>query len=270
MNIKNYYFHTISKYQKEDIYNKFEFILRDGKLKSQRLLNNNDVKFNGVDYISLAKYTDISEYKTFIIDENNFNNSKLSKLFDTYEKYLENLKLYEWLDTPISKEEFFIKNNVNDRKEYYNYLASIARVYPVDIEFLYKTTNDVIYKYILDMIDDSILYCNKSEYCFEEYIRNSSGITFIFPKEINAIDVNIIPNLPFDIENKLVEKIENLTTRYSNQIGEVQVKDCIDINMSVGILINENISKKNILDLLKKYNFDIKIYKLIENKLVEL
>lgn len=56
------------------------------------------------------------------------------------------------------------------------------------------------------MVDDDILYCNKTEYCFEEYIRSSKKIIFIFPKTINAIEVKIIPYLPFKIESKLVKK----------------------------------------------------------------
>ena len=76
--------------------------------------------------------------------------------------------------------------------------------------------------------------------------------------------------MPFEIENKLVKKIENLSTRYSNQIGEVQVKNYININRAIGILINNNVSKEYVLNLLKKYNINIKIYKLTDDKLVEL
>lgn len=46
MNIKDFYFHTISKFDNKEIYINFESILKDGKLKSQKLLNNNEIKFN--------------------------------------------------------------------------------------------------------------------------------------------------------------------------------------------------------------------------------
>lgn len=271
MNIIDYYFHTILKDKNEDgIYTNFEEILKDGKLKSQKLLNNNVTKFNGLDYISLASYVKPTEYKTFIIDENKFNLSKLSKIFDSYNDYLDNLKLCEWLNEPISKKEFFIKYKNDNKRDYYNYLDSISRRYPVDIKYLYNETNDIVYKYILEMIDDDILYCNSQDYCFLEYVEKSNGITFIFPMTIEIINVNIIPNLPFEIESKLVEKIENLSNRYSNQIGEVQVKDYLDVENAVGILIADNINKDIVLNLLKKYKLNIKIYKLIENKLIEI
>lgn len=272
MDINNYYFHTILKDNtKDEIYKNFEDILKDRKLKSQKLLNNNEMKFNGIDYISLASYKKESEYKTFIIDENEYSHSKLSTLFDTYDDYLNYLKQDNWLEKPLSKEEFFEKYNTTNKREYYNYLDSIARTYPIDIKYLYKKTNDLIYKDILEIINDDILYCNKSEYCFEEYIRKSKGITFIFPKNINAVEVKNIPNLPFEVENKLIKKIQHLSTRYSNQIGEVQVKDYLDIESAIGIIINEDfIDKKIISKLLIKYNFNIKIFKLKENQLIEL
>lgn len=271
MNIGNHYFHTLLKDNVGDkIYNNFEAILKDGKLKSQGLLNNVETKFNGLDYISLASYVEKSEYKTLVIDKENYKTSGLSKLFESYEEYLAYLKLDEWLEKPKSREEFFRENNTNDKREYYNYLDSISRRYPVDIKYLYEKTSNIIYKYILDMIEDDILYCNKTEYCFEEYIRNSKGITFIFPKEIDVVSIHIIPNLPFDVESKLVKKTESLSTRYSNQIGEVQVKEYINIDKAVGILINDNISKERIFNLLKKYKIDIKLYCLLNDRLIEL
>lgn len=130
-------------------------------------------------------------------------------------------------------------------------------------------TNDIVYKYILDMIDGNILYCNKLEYCFDEYIRKSKGITFVFPRKIDIIDVHTIPNLPFEIENKLVEILENTTTKYSNQIGDVQVKDYLDVSLAIGILTNNNINQQLILELLKKYNLNIKICKLLADELIE-
>lgn len=271
MNIKDYYFHTISKDKKDNvIYNHFECIIKDGKLKSQKLLNNNEMKFNGLEYISVAEYIEPSLYKTFIIDKDNYNKSELSKIFISYQDYLEYLKSNEWLELPLSKEEFFKKYNTNEKRDYYNYLDSISRTYPVDIEYLYKLTGDIIYKYILEMIDSTILYCNKSEYCFNQYIRNSTGITFIFPKNLDIVNVNIIPNLPFNIESKLVKTLQNLSNRYSNQIGEVQVKGYIEVNKAIGLLIDDNINKEQILNILNKYNLNLMLYKLKNDEIIEI
>lgn len=218
MNINNYYFHTILKDNNKEnqIYDNFEEILKDGKLKSQRLLHKNEIKFNGQDYISLASFVEPSEYKVFVLDKKYYNMSKLSNIFGSYNDYLEYLKLHNYLEQPLSEEEFFKNYNTNNKRDYFNYLDSISRKYPVDIRCLYEITNDIIYKNILDIIDGDIVYCYKSEYCFEEHIRNSKGITFIFPKTINVTDVTIIPNLPFEIESELVKKVQNLSKRCSN------------------------------------------------------
>ena len=158
----------------------------------------------------------------------------------------------------------------NDTKQkYFNYLDSISRTYPVDIKYLFNTTNDIIFKQIFDIINDDILYCNKSEYCFEEYIRNSKGITFIFPKSIDVKKVNIIPNMPFEVESKLVNMIQNLDERYSNQKGEVQVKDYLNISKAIGIIINDNLDLKLIKNIMKNYNYNYKIYKIVNNSLIE-
>lgn len=270
MNINDYYFHTISKFNVDNVLEDFNEILCDGRLKSQKLLGNSDSKFNGLDYISLASYVEPSEYKVFVIDEENFKNSKLSRVFSSYNKYLDFLKLDNYLEQPISMKEYFEINNTTNKRDYFNYVDSISRTYPVDINYLYKLTNDIIYKYILDMINDEILYCNKSEYCFDEYIRKSNGITFIFPKNISTEKVTIIPNLPFEIESKLVDMIQNSEVRYSNQIGEFQIKDYIDIDNASGIIVNKDIDLKIVKGILKKYNYNIKTYKLIENKLIEI
>ena len=97
----------------------------------------------------------------------------------------------------------------------------------------------------------------------------TNGITFIFNKNINVEKINIIPNLPFEIENKLVSSIEKLNNRYSNLIGEVQVKDKLSINHAIGVIIKNNLDIEKVKDLLKKYNYNIKVYKMEKDKLVE-
>lgn len=269
MDIKDFYFHTISKFDNKEIYNNFESILKDGKLKSQKLLNNNEIKFNGLEYISLAEYVEPSQYKVVCLKELDYNNSKLSTLFDSYSEYLKYLQLDNYKEVPMTKDEYFKLYNTTNKTKYFNYLGSISRTYPVDIKYLFNTTNDTIFKQILDIINDDILYCNKSEYCFEEYIRNSKGITFVFPKSIDVKKVNIIPNMPFEVESKLVNMIQNLDERYSNQKGEVQVKDYLDISNAIGIIINDNLNLKLIKNIMKTYNYNYKIYKIVNNSLIE-
>ena len=267
--LKDYYYHTISKDNVDDTYLVFESVLKDKKLKSQQLLGKSETKFNGSNYVSIASYPEYSEYKSFIIEENDFNKSKLSNLFDNYNSYLDYMKLDNELEIPLSKEDFFKKNNTYDKMKYYDYLDSISRTYPVDIAYLYNKTKDKIYKYILEMIDDNILYCYKSDNCFDLYIRNSKGITFVFHKSIEVENVNIIPNLPSDLELKLVNKISDLSDRYSNLIGELQVKDYIDINKSIGIIVSDEIDLNKVKDLLKNNSLNIKLFKIEDNYLIE-
>ena len=269
-NLENYYYHTISKDDVKQTYEILEKVLNDGQLKTQQLLGKNEVKFNGMNYISLASYVENNEYKTFIVDENSFNDSKLANIFDNYNSYLDYMKLDSQLEIPLSKEEFFIKNNTNNKRNYYNYLDSITRTYPVDISYLYRKTNDEIYKYILEMIDNEILYCYPSGNCFDEYIKNTKGITFVFPKNIKIENVTIIPNLPFEIESKLVIKISNEVNRYSNLIGEVQVKDFIYIDNAIGIIVPDNLKLSKVSNILKKHNYNKKLFKLMDEKLVEI
>ena len=269
-NLEDYYYHTISKDDVNQTFEILEKVLSDEKLKSQQLLKKNEVKFNGMNYISLASYLKNNDYKTFIIDESSFSESKLANIFDNYNSYLDYMKLDSQLEKPLSKEEFFIKNNTNNKRDYYNYCDSITRTYPVDISYLYKKTNDEIYKYILEMIEDDILYCYPSSNSFDEYIKNSKGITFVFPKSVKCENVTIIPNLPYEIENKLVSKISNKENRYSNLIGEVQVKDYIDINTSIGIIVSDIIDINKLNDILKIHNYDKKIFKIIDEKLIDI
>lgn len=270
MNIKDYYYHTLSKDDSIKSLEVFDKVLKDNKLKSQNMLGNKKIKFNGLDYISLAFYIDSDNFDGFIINENDFNKSDLSKIFDNYFEYLNYMNLDKNIFKPISREKFFEENHTNDKKEYYKYLDSITRTYPIDIQYLYNKTHDVVYKYILDKINRNILYCYKSDNCFDLYIRNSKGITLMFHKSIDTVNVNIIPNLPSNIEEYLVEKISNLEVRYSNMSGEVQVKDYIDIKDCVGVIISNNININDVKSIINKNNENIKIYKLVNNELIEI
>ena len=75
--------------------------------------------------------------------------------------------------------------------------------------------------------------------------------------------------MPFEVESKLVNMIQNLDDRYSNQKGEVQVKDYLDISNAIGIIINDNLNLKLIKNIMKNYNYNYKIYKIVNNSLIE-
>lgn len=267
--INNYFYHTISKDNQEQIYEILNKILDDKELKCQKLLGKSEVKFNGLDYISLASFPEEKEYKTFIIDKENFQNSKLSNIFSTYNLYLEYMKSSEKLEEPISKEEFFLKNNTNDKREYFNYLDTITKKYPVDIEFLYKKTNDEIYKIILELIKDSILYCYPFNNCFEDYVIHSKGITLMFSKNIEAQKATIIPNLPTELEMEVIRRIDNKVNRYSNQLGEYQAKEKISLNELIGIIISKNVDIDVIKEILNKKHYKTKLFKLNDNLILE-
>ena len=268
--IENYYYHTVSKDNNIDILKDFENILKDGKIKCQHLLNNNINKYNGLDYVSVASYVKPSKYKVFAIDKDSFYNSKISNIFSSYDEYLSYLKLDNYLEIPLSMKDYISKNHSNNIYDYYNYLDSISRRYPVDIKHLYNVSKDEIYKYILEMIDDDILYCNSSQYSFEEYVRNSCGITFVFPKSLEVENVYIIPNLPFEIETRLIDIMNGFDARYSNQIGEYQVKDYIEINKSIGIIVSNNLDNNEIIRLLRNYKYNFKMFVLNNDRLIEL
>ena len=255
------YYHTILKDELDvnRVYKVLEKILKEGYLKSPKLLNENGFGYNGEDYVSIARYHNMSKYKIIPINENRYNNSKLTKLFNSYQEYLKYLELDDEIEGYLSKEEYFKKYNTTNKNEYYEYLEDNTRSYPIDIKELYLNTGNEIYKYILDIIDDDILYCYRSEYAYNKYVLNSHGITFVFPSNLETEEVKLIPNLPLAIEREVVANITKFKGLYTNIIGEYQVKDRIAINKAIEILINKNIDKKIVEDLLDKYNYDIKI-----------
>ena len=75
--------------------------------------------------------------------------------------------------------------------------------------------------------------------------------------------------MSFEVESKLVNMIQNLDDRYSNQKGEVQVKNYLDISNAIGIIINDNLNLKLIKNIMKNYNYNYKIYKIVNNSLIE-
>lgn len=271
MKLSNYYYHTILKDELniEKIYINLENILNDGYIKSKKLLNIQKNSYNGDEYISLASFENNSSYKVPYLKKTDYERSNLSKKYNSYEEYLKSLEEYEFLEEPLTKQEYFDKYNTNEKREYFNYLDKITRTYPVDIKTLYRKTKDVIYKEILNISQEEIICCYPSENSFNKYVLETNGITFIFNKDINTEKINIIPNLPFEIEDKLVSKLKEVNKRYSNLIGEVQVKDKLSISNAIGIIIKNNLDKEKVKDLLRKYNYNMKVYKMEKDKLIE-
>ncbi len=268
--LENYYYHTVSKDDVEKVYQVLESILKDGLIKSQQMLNKNEKKFNDLNYISLSSYTEDGKYKSFILDEDSYKESKLANMFNDYNSYLEYMSLDNFLEEPITRDEYFYKHNTSRKKDYYHYLDSISRTYPVDISYLFRKTNDKVYKYILDITQEDVINCYKSDNCFDEYVRKSKSITFVFPKSIDVVNVSVIPNLPSDIEFKLVEKISNDSNRYSNQIGEVQIKDLIDVHKAIGIIVSNEINKDLIRQMITVNNYKFRLFELNKDYLKEI
>ena len=65
MNLSDYYYHTILKDEldKNKIYINLESILKDGYIKSKKLLNIQKDSYNGDEYISLASFENNAYYK---------------------------------------------------------------------------------------------------------------------------------------------------------------------------------------------------------------
>jgi len=255
------FYHTILKDELDinRLYKVLEKILKEGYLKSPRLLNEMGSGYNGDDYVSIARYHNMSKYKIIPLNEERYNNSSLNNKFNSYKEYLEYLELDDEIDKYLTKEEYFKKYKTNNKEEYYTYLEENTRSYPIDIKELYKYTKNEIYSFILNIIDDEILYCYKNEYAYNKYVLNSHGITFVFPSSLKTENVKLIPNLPLAIEREVVSNITKFKGLYTNIIGEYQVKDRIPISDAIEILINKNIDKDIVKSLLDKYNYNIKI-----------
>lgn len=255
------FYHTILKDELDvnRLYKVLEKILKEGYLKSPRLLNEPGLGYNGDDYVSIARYHNMSKYKIIPLNEERYNKSSLNKKFNSYKEYLEYLELDDEIDKYLTQEEYFTKYKTNDKEDYYNYLEDNTRSYPIDIKELYEYTKNEIYSYILSIIDDNILYCYKNEYAYNKYVLNSHGITFVFPSNLKTEDVKLIPNLPLAIEREVLANITKFKGLYTNIIGEYQVRDRVPISESIEILINRNIDINRVKELLDKYNYDIKI-----------
>lgn len=276
MNVENFLFHTINKDSDNInlIYDIFENILLCGFLQSSNKRKNdvNKNTYNGNDYICLLKYVPLDDYKVYKMSEEEFEHSTFKNVYKSYSGYLDALKLPVFKTIPLSKQDFLVSNSDKTVRDYYKYLDSISNTYPIDLEILNKKYNNDIYKKIIDIYGKKNGYFNANENAFKKFVIESTGITLMFDKNINCDDTILIPNLPFEVESKLVKEINNYrdSERYSNLIGEVQVKEELSLSYLKGILINNSISRDRINKLLKKYNYNIKVFILNNNKLIEM
>ena len=109
MNLSDYYYHTILKDEldKNKIYINLESFLKDGYIKSKKLFYIQKDSYNGDEYISLASLENNTSYKVPHLEKIDYEKSILSEKYNSYEEYLTSLKEYEFLEEPLTKQEYF-------------------------------------------------------------------------------------------------------------------------------------------------------------------
>lgn len=281
MNINDYYYHSVSKDSSylEDKYKTLEDILKSKAILSRNYsgVKSDEITLNGDNYVSIASYVKPMNYKVPILEETDFNDSNMSKLYNSYQDYLSDIEKDNFISTPLSQEEFFKNNKTNEKRQYFRYLDSLSRKFPIDLDFLFKDEldNDDILKYIYDKCQtmNNISYYFANEIAFKKYIVDSSSITFVISKDINTERTILIPNLeekffPKEMELDIANSVDK---RYTNLIGEIQVKDKIDMKYIKGIIIDDNIDIKRVKKILNIYKLDIPLLKLdLDKELLEI
>ncbi len=272
MKMQNYYYHSINtmnkKIEDNEIYEIFRNILKNGGLLSKKLsgFKRDIVTMNGNDYISLAQYIPTTEYKVPVMPLNEFENSNMNKLFKSYDEYIKYIKQDKYISQPMSKTEFFLKNSTNNNRNYYKYLDSIARLFPIDLKWLFRNEMDndeildTIYKDLIVQSEfENIGYYYSNENAFELVILNNISIIFIISNKVITEKMILIPNLPEHFFTKEMElRIANsIDKRYTNLIGEVQVKDKIELADIKGIILGNNINQKKIKNIMEEFNIKI-------------
>lgn len=276
MQLKDYYYHSINIVNKkidnkDEIYIIFRNILKKGLL-SKKLSNfrRDIITMNGDEYISLAKYIPYTKYKVPVMSLNDFKESDMSKLFNSYDEYKNYIKQDRYLSTPMTMNEFFLKNDTNNKRDYFRYLETISRLFPIDLKWHFN--NEINNDEILNTICrestkqsefENIGYYLSNDNAFELCILNNISIIFVISNKISTEKMILIPNLPENFFNKDMElKIANSKTkRYSNLIGEVQVKDKIELADIKGIILGDNINHITIKNIMKELNIKIPLLK---------
>ncbi len=279
MKIEDYYYHCINKDLSDEkaLYDIFQKILESNALLSRNKSGFIDKKIplNGDNYISLAYYQPILKYKVPAMELIDFTKSNMNKIFKNYEDYLNYVTQDRYISSPLTKEQFFSRNNTSDKREYFRYLDSVNRLFPIDLKWLFKneSKNDKILQYIYKKstvkqnISD-IGYYFTNDNAFDLVILNNMSIIFIISKEIPIQKTILIPNLPENFFDKDMEQemVNSIDKRYSNLIGEVQVRDRIALEFVKGIIINDKLNSEIIKSILKKCNKEIPIMKFNMNK----
>lgn len=285
MQMKDYYYHSINIVNKKidnknEIYEIFRNILKKGLLSKKLSGFRRDIiTLNGEEYISLAKYIPYTKYKVPVMSLNEFKESNMSRLFKSYNEYKKYIEQDRYLSTPMTMNEFFLKNGTNNKRDYYKYSDTIARLFPIDLKWLFN--NEIKNDEILNTIYrestkesefEDIGYYFSNENAFELVILNNTSIIFVISNKIRSEKMILIPNLPEDFFNKEMElKIANSKNkRYSNLIGEVQVKDKIELADIKGIILSDNINHKIIKNIMEELNIKIPLLKFnLEKEILE-
>ena len=267
------YYYVLNKDNCDDkkIYFAFEQVLSSKAIVCRRRsgLERETITFNGDEYVSICRYVKESVFKVPCANSKEFKQSNLKNIFANYRAYVNYLKCDSFLKKPISYDKFCKQNKTEKRKDYYRYLDSISRKYPIDLNMFFKNIKkDEIIKEIFEKFNKTakekdVAYCYASENAYSKYIQQHNGIIFVINNSIKIEKTVLIPNLDGDFFNlNYQKKIANSNPiRYTNLIGEVQVKDKIDLKNVKFIIVDKKLDLQKIKNLIKQYNIKIKIKK---------
>ena len=265
------YYYILNKDENDNknLYSSFENILKSGAILCRRKsgLKRDVVTFNGDEYISLAYYVKQSAYKVPKVSGKEFLQSNLNKIFKNYKEYLNYLKLDSFLKSPISWQEYSKENQGKTRRDYYKYLDKISRKYPIDLKIFFKNAKkDEIFNEILKKVNKNskikdVGYFYANENAYSKYIKNTNGIVFVIDDKIKTENTILIPNLDSDFfnlnwQNKIAT---SKSVRYTNLIGEVQVKDVISLKHVKHIVVTDAVEKEKLKALLENYKIKINL-----------
>jgi hypothetical protein len=253
----------------EGLYEAFENIIKSKAVLSRAKsgYKNSLITMNGDNYISVTRKIAESKYKVPIVNRMEFKKSNLSLIYKNYKDYLRDLQTETFSVKPVSQKKFFAQNNMTNRRLYYRYLDSISRLYPIDLEVLLRgCPTDKIVQYIFAEVNKSAKYKNigyfyATENAYTKYIKNSKGIVLVIDGGAPTQKTTLIPNLESDFfdEEMQLNIANSQITRYTNLIGELQIKDKIDLKFIKTILVDRSLDVDMIKAILKKYGIKIKV-----------
>ncbi len=265
------YYYVVNKGENDNkkLYLSFENIIKSGAIlcRQRSGIKKDFATFNGDEYISLAYYVKQSEYKVPKVSCKEFLQSNLNKIFKNYREYLNYLKLDTFIKTPISWQDFFKQNPNKTKKDYYRYLDKISRKYPINLKIFFKNVkkdeiiNEIFKKFNKNSKIEDVGYSYANENAYYKYIKNADGIVFVIDDKIKTEKTILIPNLESDFfslkwQNKIAA---SKSVRYTNLIGEVQVKDAIPLKNVKYIVVSSTIEKEKLKNIMKKYKIKINL-----------